>query len=393
MNAPIKAHAKRRPPSAAERWVSCPGSSTVAQLYPNESSDASTDGDYAHDVLETCILFGITEPATENEALNDNLTLVLEWVAQTRAAYGPECVVIPEQVFNIPETGEFGTGDITFVSPRVLHIGDYKNGYVLVDHVGNKQMLTYLLGAIAKYGEREQYYITVLQPNASHIEGPIRTHTVTHADVQAYRAEVAWSMANDQVFKAGKHCKKSYCPHRGNCATFIEFAQTDAAAAWHPSDVNAMTDDQLAAALDHADILQGIRDELRKAAMYRMMQQDKQIGGYKVVKGRRDREFKDEQAVKSVLREALQVPDNAMHDTPKFLSVKGIEDLVKSYARKNGLGRGKWKQVWENNIAPHVRENVSGLTLERATDARPAHRRGSEFGSLNPDNQQSGIVI
>jgi hypothetical protein len=394
MDVQPKAHAKRRPPSAAERWGSCPGSSVACQLYPNEESEASTKGDYAHDVLESCILFGITEPATEYEDLNENLTLALEWVAQTRAAYGPQCKVFAEEQYDIPETGEFGTADITFVSPEVLHIGDYKNGYVVVDVHGNKQMYTYLLGAIARHGSRGKYYISVLQPNASHIDGPIRTVEVTQADLDAWRAQIAWSIANEHVFVAGKHCKKSYCAHRGNCATFLEYAQTECADAWHPSEVNAISDEQLAAALDHADILQGLRDELRKAAMYRLMQQDRQIAGYKVVKGRRDREFKSENAVKNVLREVLNVPETEMHGPAPFHSVKGIEDLVKAYARKHNLGRGKWRQVWDNHIADHVRENVSGLTLERATDARPAHRRGSEFGALStPNSQQNGIVI
>lgn len=385
----MTAHAKKRPPSAAERWVNCPGSSVVAQLYPNEESDASTKGDYAHDQLETAILFGMMEPVTEDEDLNENLAMVMEWIGQQRAKYGPECRVYAEQQFDIVETGEFGTGDITFVSPRVLHIGDYKNGYVLVDHVKNKQMLTYLLGAIAKYGEREEYYITVIQPNASHIEGPIRTYTVTQADIDEFRAQIAWSMANEHVFVAGKHCKKSYCPARGNCATFLQYAQTECADAWFPSDVNAMSDEQLALALDHADILQGIRDELRKAAMMRIMQMDRNIAGYKCVKGRRDREFGEYGPVKNVLRDVFNVPEHKMH-TLSPLSVKGVEDLIKAWSRTNNLGRGKWQMVWDNYLAEHVKENVSGLTLERATDARPAHRRGSEFGALVSPGQQHG---
>jgi hypothetical protein len=86
---PIKAHAKKRPPSAAARWVPCPGSTVVAQLYPNDESEASTKGDYAHDILEASILFGIMEPATEDEDLNENLAGVMEWIAQTRAAVRP----------------------------------------------------------------------------------------------------------------------------------------------------------------------------------------------------------------------------------------------------------------------------------------------------------------
>lgn len=389
---PVKAHAKKRPPSAAARWVPCPGSTVVAQLYPNDESEASTKGDFAHDVLETSILFGIMEPATEDEDVNENLAGVLEWIAQKRAEYGPECRVYAEQVFDIVETGEFGTGDVTFVSPRVLHIADYKNGYVVVEAYLNMQMLTYLLGAIAKYGEREEYYITVLQPNASHIDGPYRTYRVTQLDIDVFRRSIEYSINNEHEFKAGAHCKKTYCPHRGNCATFLEYATTEAADAWFPADVNAMTDEQLRVALDHADILQGLRDELRKAAMSRILQMDRQLPGYKVVKGRRNREFKDELGVKTVLRDTFGASDADMH-TQVFASVKGIEDFIKAWSRAKGLGRGKWQQVWENNLADYVREDAGGLTLERATDARPAHKRGSEFGTLVPNGTDGKVLM
>jgi hypothetical protein len=388
----VTAHAKNFPPSAAERWVNCPGSSVAVQLYPNDESDASTKGDYAHDQLETSILFGIMEPITEDEDLNENLAGVMEWVAQQRALLGPDCKVYAEQSYDIPETGEFGTADITFVSPTTLHVGDYKNGYVLVDVLRNMQMLCYLLGAIAKYGERSRYLITVLQPNASHIDGPYRTYEVTQADIDWFRGAIADAIANRDKFTAGKHCKKSYCPHRGNCAAFLAYAQTEAADAWYPADVNAMTDEQLAKALDHAEVLHGLRDELRKAAMMRIMQMDRNIAGYKCVKGRRDREFLEYGPVKNVLRDTFAVPDHRMH-TQQPLTVKGVEDLIKAWSRDNKLPRGGWKQVWENTLAEHVRENVSGLTLERATDARPAHRRGSEFGSITSPAQQSGKIL
>lgn len=385
----MTAHAKNFPPSAAERWVNCPGSSVAVQLYPNDESDASTKGDYAHDQLETSILFGIMEPVTEDESLNENLAGVMEWVAQQRALLGPDCKVYAEQSYDIPETGEFGTADITLVSPTTLHVGDYKNGYVLVDVLRNMQMLCYLLGAIAKYGERSRYYITVLQPNASHIDGPYRTYEVTNDDLVWFRAAIASALANRDKFTAGKHCKKSYCPHRGNCATFLAYAQTECADAWFPADVNALSDEQLAQALDHADILQGMRDELRKAAMMRIMQMDRNIAGYKCVKGRRDREFTDFAPVRTLLRDVFNVPEHRMY-TQSPLSVKGVEDLIKAYARQHNLGRGKWQLVWDNHLQEYVREDVSGLTLERATDARPAHKRGSEFGALVSPGQQHG---
>lgn len=379
-----KLHAKKRPPSAAARWIPCPASTLTSQLHFRDETDASTKGDYAHDKLETCILFGIRAPQTEDETLNENLTLVMDWIYQTRALYGSECKVYAEQQFEIVETGEFGTGDVTFVSPQVLHIADYKNGYVVVDVARNAQMLTYLLGAISKYGVRDSYYITVLQPNYDHIDGPIRTVQVTHAEVEAHRVAIAWSMANEHVFAAGPHCKKTYCDHRGNCKTFLAWAETNAADAWFPHDVNALTDEQLAKALDHAEVLQGIRDELRKAAMTRMMQSNRQIPGYKMVKGRRTRELKDAKAVEHVLREQFNATDKELF-TQDFISVLAIENLVKAWARKHGFQQGKWKAAWDNHIADYVREHTGGLSLERATDGRPTYRRGGEFGLLTPD--------
>jgi hypothetical protein len=331
VNAPTQAHAKNYPPSAAARWVNCPGSSLAVQLYPNDESDASTKGDFAHDILESCIIFGIMEPVTEDEDLNENLAGVLEWIAQERARMGEGTKVYAEQVYDVPETGEFGTADVTLVSPSILHVADYKNGYVVVEVARNFQMLCYLLGAIAKFGRRAVYRITVLQPNASHIDGPYRTYTVTDDDLEWFRDLIRWSLANTQVFRAGPHCKKTYCAHRGNCAAFLQYAQAECADAWFPADVNALSDEQLAAALDHADILQGLRDELRKAAMGRILQMDRTVAGYKVVKGRRDRDFKDVTPVKNVLRDVFHIPDHEMH-TQQFLSVKGVEDLIKAWS-------------------------------------------------------------
>lgn len=392
MNAPTQLHAKRRPPSAAARWVPCPGSTVASQLYENDDSVHSEKGDYAHDVLETSIIFGIMQPETKYEDLTENLAMVLEWIAQTRAAYGPECRVYAEQVFEIPETGEFGTGDVTFVSPQVLHIADYKNGYVMVDVELNMQMLCYLLGAIAKYGERAEYKITVLQPNASHIDGPIRTYNVSQDDIDWFRQQIAWSMANEQLFVAGKHCKKTYCDHRGNCAVFLAYAQDNCKDAYWPTDIAAMSDQQLAEALDHADILQGLRDALRKAAMARILQQGRAIAGYKTVKSRQDRKFKGEQGEENVKRTLLDVFSYSNGDihTQQFLSVKGVEDLIRAWSRKHGFGRGKWQTVWDNHIADHVLTDAGGITLERATDARPAYVRGSEFGALQSPGQMDG---
>lgn len=371
------AHAKNWPPSSAARFMLCPGSVTVMPLYPREDTDASEKGDEAHELLQNAIVFGI-KPASHDPDMNENIFMVLEWISNTRRLYGDTCKLYSELRLDIPITEEFGTTDLLFVSPQLHHVADYKNGYVPVEIKLHKQMMMYLLGVIAKYGERPAYRITICQPNYDHRDGPIRTYDVTPQDIHDFELQLQWAVIN-RNFVAGPHCKKTYCEHRGNCVTFLTWAEHEAADAWFPSEVNALTNEQLAAALDHSDILQGIRDELRKEALRRIMNMDQNVPGYKCVKGRKNRSFIDVQPVKDICI-ALGASENDLHEPRKFTTVAGVERFIKRLAEP--MGRGQWENVFNMHIAPHVRDYQAGLTLERAIDGRPAHKRGSEFGPL-----------
>lgn len=387
------AHAKFRPPSAAHRWLSCAASVTVMPLYPNTESEAALKGTRDHRAFEVGILFGI-QPDTGDVDSDLAVMGALDWVNKKRAEYGKDCKVYAERQYDIPQTGEFGTCDVTFVTPTMLHIADYKGGYVPVDVEMNPQLMIYLLGAIAEFGERKSYLITVLQPGYLHRDGPYRTYEVSQADLDWLEGEIKYSLANEQEFKAGKHCKKTYCPHRASCIEFHTYARTEASKAWWPSDVHALDDIQLAQALDHADVVHGIRDELRKEAIRRMMQQDRQIPGYKMVKSRQDRAFKDDKAREAafdICRELGATDEQLYEKKPE--SVAGVERFIKS--KFKSFGQGKWSQIWDSHFKDHLREFSGSLTLEKAIDGRPAHTRGSEFGSLmqpQPQVEQSTQV-
>lgn len=399
----FKAHAKTRPPSSAGLWIPCPGSATVVPLYPNDSSTHSDKGDLAHALLEDAIKFGV-KPDTDDADMDMNILSVLEWLElqkQTMSKYGP-VQVFAERKYDIPQTGEFGTCDITLVNEHQIHIADYKNGFVLTD--AKEQMLTYLLGAIAVFGERKHYTTTVIQPNYHHKDGPFRTIDYTPEEVLDFQTKVIAAVESTE-FHAGSHCKKYYCDHRGSCATFLEWCKTEGEDAYYPHEVNAIDDTQLATALDHADTLHGIRDEYRKEAMRRIAQHDRRIAGYKLVRGRQQRDFAGdngrEECFKALLRlgytvddlyerKPIQVGDIVLYEqTP--ITVAGVERMVKQ--KYKYFKRGTWKQVWDADFRPHIREFSSSLTLVRDTDGRPSHTRGSEFGSLVPAQAKSTQVI
>ena len=209
-----------------------------------------------------------------------------------------------------------------------------------------------------------------------------------------FENEVNYSVTNFENFAAGKHCKSTYCAHRGNCATFLSWAKNNAGDAWWPYEINGTTDEELALALDHADILQGLRDEMRKQAIVRIMQHGRTIEGYKVVKSRSNREFAGEEGREAAYAALITMgyaPEELVERKPfkvgntiqyeqSALSVKGVEDMVKQKFKH--FGRGKWKEVFDEYIKPHIREFSGSITLERAIDGRPSITPGSEFTPL-----------
>ena len=177
---------------------------------------------------------------------------------------------------------------------------DHKNGYVPVDIYLNPQLLLYLCGAIAKYGERKHYKISVSQPNYVHRDGMFRSMDITQDQLDWFRNEVAVAMGRDDII-AGKHCKTTYCPHRGSCVTFLMWSVEHCKLAWFPGELNSMSDELLADALEQSEIMQGTRDMYRGEAMRRILHQDRQIPGYKIVKAKKDRNYRDDKAREEIL--------------------------------------------------------------------------------------------
>lgn len=412
----MAAHAKNYPPSAAKRWLPCPFSAAVALLYDNDETDASLKGDLWHRLMEDLIRFGVLGTDADPDAA-EALQDLYDYVVKRFKEGGPGTKLYIEQRLDIKETGEFGTGDIIIVAPLFLEIIDEKSGYIVVEPT-SEQNLTYLCGAIDMFGTRPEYYSSIHQPNFDHIKGPLRTVPVSDLDVKKHRERMAWAVANPDHCEAGSHCKASYCDHRGACEAFRVYAQDDLSLGWHASELKAMTDENLARALDASDELAGYRTELRAEAMRRIMNMDRTVPGYKAVKGRRNRQVRDAfKLVDSVHGQlgyewaAKLFPDLAWaaNDLCGLLTgntglldesllkhlgtAKHIEDVLKQYARVHNLPRGGWKMLYDNVVGAYIVEQASGLTLERAIDGRPAHKRGGEFGVLQDPAKVNTLPI
>lgn len=199
-------------PSAAHRWVNCPGS----MAYPQESdsSDFADDGTASHefaamllktgrnaeDEIDASVCVG-GKTYTLDEERAFHVQMYLDDVRR-RMLGG---VLLVEQWVRIAAfgDGQGGTGDAVIIQPaqKLLVVEDLKYGTgEKVYARDNEQGLSYLLGALPDaelYAEVERFQFVVCQPRLNHID----EWEVTRAELEAFaeRARRAVVLAGEAM--------------------------------------------------------------------------------------------------------------------------------------------------------------------------------------------------
>lgn len=201
-------------PSAAHRWMVCPGSIAMEQPFPNVSSSYAAQGTAAHELAGWClandeqpedhlglwidtkaehgnIFVDLTDdegPHEENRywPIDDDMveavTVYTDFV-RSLIARDPDAEFEIEQRLDMTHLHPdiFGTGDAVVYLPnlRELHLPDYKHGKgYAVEVANNPQPFLYGAGAARRYGNRpiEKITLHLVQPRAPHPKGPIRSY-------------------------------------------------------------------------------------------------------------------------------------------------------------------------------------------------------------------------
>lgn len=193
---PNKAHAVLSA-SGSDRWMSCPGSVRLSEGIPQQDSEASIIGTNSHTLLQ----FILENPDYEEilkskkaDAFKDFIAFSQDQLQSVEVASDfvtAECArlekrngrrptLLVEQKVELEGVG-FGTADIIiYQSFGVLHVMDYKNGKYKVEAENNIQLLYYAHAVADRYGwDFRELWITIIQPNANHKAGPIRTWKTT----------------------------------------------------------------------------------------------------------------------------------------------------------------------------------------------------------------------
>lgn len=337
-----KTHAKLSP-SAAERWINCPGSIRLSeQCPPAGSSEYADEGTAAHTLAELKVLSVTSDVAVEHfdraraseyycgemeEATEFYADHVLEIYTKARAL-DPSAELMAEQHFSLEDwiPGGFGTSDAVVIGGGVIEVIDLKYGKgVKVDATGNPQLRLYGLGAAALFGDiydLGRVRMTIIQPRLDHIS----TEEMSLVDLRTWADEVVRPAAKLAISKnAPTHCGDwcRWCPAKALCRTRaekqLELAEYDF---WDP---NLLRPDEIGDILTKAEELQRWASDVQEYALQEALA-GQHYDGWKLVEGRSVRKYADDIKVADALQ-AAGWPEAALYER-KLYGITAMEKIV-----------------------------------------------------------------
>ncbi|MEF2552015.1 DUF2800 domain-containing protein [Aurantimonas sp. A2-1-M11] len=412
-----RAHAKLAP-SAAHRWLVCPGSIRMSEDIPNRSTSFANEGSAAHELASKCLTDGKdaadfygwlinVEPAEGktpfdppekcNEPANGETTFdvdddmaeaVQEYLDHVRGIYGDADAALMSVEERLDMTdlhpGIFGTGDATvFVhATRTLHVIDFKFGKgVAVTADQNPQLMLYGAGAARRHHNLpvEKIALHIVQPRAPHGDGRIRTYETDVLELLEFedtiREAALATEAPGAPLAAGEHCRfcpaAAICPeHRRHALALAEIEFSDTGELVLPAP-ETMTAEQIGKTLHAADLISNWIKAVQQHAHDQALAGN-MPAGFKLVAKRAIRKWKEGDDVLDVLQIDFGIAEEELY-----------ERKLRSPAKLERMFPGKNAKQRQSAMEPLVIKESSGTNLVPKGDPRPAVKvdAASEFGA------------
>ena len=365
--------------SGANKWLNCPGSVIMEADEPASESQYAIEGTVAHALGELKLRVALKEitkakyqkeklkleekysfqiPCDMDEYTDGYRDFVMERYrhAITR---DKQAEVMLEQRLDfskyVPEG--FGTGDAVIVSENAIEIIDLKYGKgVKVVAENNPQLMLYALGAIDEHNylyDFQAVQMTIYQPRMDNID----VFTIFADELLDWGehikepAEKAYKGSNECI--PGIHCDSGFCRARAKCRAYnakkIELAKSEFQM---PSVLN---NSEIAEILELAPKLKNWVTMVEAYALDKALKGE-EFPGFKLVEGRSNRKYQDEQSVIKTL-----VNDNGFNiDTIAPRKLLTITNLEKE------IGKSTFNElVSEYIIKPHGAPTLVGIDDKR----------------------------
>ena len=231
-------------PSSAFRWVPCPGSVLLEACFPNEKTEASTEGDLAHEIaarlLQRCLDLGTTTKQERDRCVDeldgddetfDGAVLYVDDVLRIASgcATGFTHIVHIEEPVKCPRVHaeSFGTPDAWLfdITSKTLHVWDFKFGRLAVQAFENWQLVNYIAGILdelklpADIERLVKVEVAIVQPRNYEPGAPVRrwsTMVGALCDMLAdLKASAEDALGDSPTVATGPHCR--YCRGRHDC--------------------------------------------------------------------------------------------------------------------------------------------------------------------------------
>lgn len=374
--------------SGSERWLACPPSARLEQEFESTTSQYAEEGRFAHSLAELHLgqFLGKCTSQTKDKLLTEMqkndfysqemedyiqvyVDLAIEKINAARAKSEDAIIFLEQRLDFSPWVPEgFGTGDLVLVSDGVVEVVDLKYGKgVPVSAIGNTQMRLYGLGAFWYYDmlyDIDVVRMTIVQPRLDSIS----TEELSAAELLKWGNETVRPIAKlafdgKGEFVAGEHCV--FCRARYTCRARAE-ANLEIAK-YEFRDPPLLDQNEIADVLGRATALRSWVADVLDYALAQARDHGVRWPGWKLVEGRSNRKYVDDDEVIGALKNAGYTEKDIFEEV-----LKGITKMEKLLGKKKftelltdaGLvikPPGKPTLVPESDRRPEINSTTSAI--------------------------------
>ena len=302
--------------SSSHRWLHCNPSARLEQEFEDRETEAAKEGTAAHALCEhklrRALKLQSKKPVSPYDSeemdihIDGYVQFVLETIAEARKICADPIINIEQRLdFSCYVPDGFGTGDCVIISDQTLHIIDFKYGRgVLVEAENNPQMMLYALGALHVYDslyDIEEVAMTVYQPRRENIS----TWTISVSELKAWanntlrpKAQLAYEGKGEYI--PGPWC--TFCRAAVKCRARAE--EKLRLAQYEFAKPPLLTDTEIEEILGKLEDLTKWANEIQAYALDAALNHGKEWQGWKLVEGRSNRKYTDENAVAAAAKQA-----------------------------------------------------------------------------------------